>query len=299
VWCKKALNACWTLLKEVDVLFYLLYLVFSILGTIFNPLFFAFHLLDVLYRFPSLQNVIKSITTPRWPLLLSFIFLLIIVYFFSIVGYTYLYNDFEAGQCENLFNCFCQVFDKGFKSDGGIGGYLRDWTPGEINLGRLFYDNACNILIIIIMMNIVQGLTVDTFALLRKEHEVNTKDRENKCFICGLEKETIERATSRPFKFHTELDHNEWKYVHFVGYLQDKETTEYTGIESYVVEKVDNKDVSWFPQQEALSIKSQENDKDAVMLRESEEVKSAVKEMQQDIKEVSKNLDAGLFAQPT
>lgn len=299
VWCKKALNACWTLLKEVDVLFYLLYLVFSILGTIFNPLFFAFHLLDVLYRFPSLQNVIKSITTPRWPLLLSFIFLLIIVYFFSIVGYTYLYNDFEAGQCENLFNCFCQVFDKGFKSDGGIGGYLSDWTPGEINLGRLFYDNASNILIIIIMMNIVQGLTVDTFALLRKEHEVNSKDRENKCFICGLEKETIERATSRPFKFHTELDHNEWKYVHFVGYLQDKETTEYTGIESYVVEKVDNKDVSWFPQQEALSIKSQENDKDAVMLRESEEVKSAVKEIQQDIKEVSKNLDAGLFAQPT
>lgn len=297
VCCKKTLKACLALFKEVDVVFYLFYLVFSLLGTFFNPLFFAFHLLDVLYRYPSLQNVIKSITIPREPLLLTFIFLLIIVYFFGIVGYVYLYNDFEAGQCETLFNCFCQVFDKGFKSDGGIGGYLQDWTPGKISVGRLFYDNAYNILIIIIMMNIVQGLTVDTFALLRRTHDKNKKDRENKCFICGLEKETIERATSRSFKWHIENDHNEWKYVHFVGYLEDKEETEYTGIESYVKDKVKKKDVSWFPQQEALSIQSQESDLEAVRLRESEEVKSAVLEIQQDVKELSKNLDAGLFAQ--
>ena len=296
-YCEKTVLAGYRLFSEVDVIYYLAYQILSILGTFYNPLFFSFHLLDVLYRYPSLQNVIKSITLPRKPLLLSFLFLFIIIYFFGIVGYVYFYADFQPGQCETLFNCACQVFDKGFKSDGGIGGYLEDWTPGEINVGRLFYDNASNILILIIMMNIVQGLTVDTFAVLRRTHERNKLDRENKCFVCGLEKETIERVTRRSFKLHTSSDHNEWKYVHFVGYLTDKEETEYTGIESYVMEKVSKKDVSWFPQQEALLVRGQESDIDSVMLRESEEVRKVVMDIQQDVKELNKNLDAGLYAQ--
>ena len=294
---KKSITAVVFLLREVDVVFYLFYLLFSVLGTFVTPLFFSFHLLDVLYRYPSLQNVIKSITLPKESLLVSFLFLLIIVYFFGIVAYAYFYFDFNPGECENLFECFCAVFDKGFKSDGGIGGYLQDWTPGEINVGRLFFDNAYNILIIIIMMNIVQGLTVDTFAVLRKQHEKDKEDRENKCFICGLEKESIERATNRPFKHHTFYEHNEWKYVHFIGYLEDKEETEYTGIESYVVEKIAKKDVSWFPQQEALSIKNQESNTDTIMLKQSEELKSTLAEIETDLKELNKSLDAGMFSQ--
>ena len=38
-----------------------------------------------------------------------------------------------------------------------------------------------------------------------------------------------------------------WNYLFYIAYLKDKDETEYTGIESYVREKVDKQDISWFP----------------------------------------------------
>jgi len=38
-----------------------------------------------------------------------------------------------------------------------------------------------------------------------------------------------------------------WNYVFFIAYLKNKDQTDYTGIESYIDEKVELQDVSWFP----------------------------------------------------
>lgn len=49
------------------------------------------------------------------------------------------------------------------------------------------------------------------------------------------------------FFYHVKIEHNLWNYLFFISYLKDKETTEYSGFESYVAEKLDKKDISWFP----------------------------------------------------
>ena len=38
-----------------------------------------------------------------------------------------------------------------------------------------------------------------------------------------------------------------WNYIYFKAYLQFKKETEYTGIESYIKEKIDENDLEWFP----------------------------------------------------
>ena len=38
-----------------------------------------------------------------------------------------------------------------------------------------------------------------------------------------------------------------WNYVFFIAYLKNKDQTDYTGIESYISEKVELNDASWFP----------------------------------------------------
>ena len=38
-----------------------------------------------------------------------------------------------------------------------------------------------------------------------------------------------------------------WNYVFFIAYLKDKDETEYTGMESYIDEKIKNMDYTWFP----------------------------------------------------
>lgn len=38
-----------------------------------------------------------------------------------------------------------------------------------------------------------------------------------------------------------------WNYLFYIAYLNDKKKTEYTGIESYVSEKLEKDEISWFP----------------------------------------------------
>lgn len=46
------------------------------------------------------------------------------------------------------------------KNNGGIGGYLSSIVPqssSDFHIGRFFYDNVSNIVIVIIMINIFAG----------------------------------------------------------------------------------------------------------------------------------------------
>jgi inositol 1,4,5-triphosphate receptor type 1/inositol 1,4,5-triphosphate receptor type 3 len=47
-----------------------------------------------------------------------------------------------------------------------------------------------------------------------------------------------------------------WNYVFYISYLNDKEPTEYTGIESYIAEKLKNYDNSWIPINKAMVLKN-------------------------------------------
>jgi inositol 1,4,5-triphosphate receptor type 1/inositol 1,4,5-triphosphate receptor type 3 len=78
------------------------------------------------------------------------------------------------------------------------------------------FDNFYNLLLMIIMLNIIAGIIIDTFASLRDKHEADIADKKNICFICGLNKDLIERATNKPFAHHTYFDHNEWNYLFFL-----------------------------------------------------------------------------------
>jgi len=57
---------------------------------------------------------------------------------------------------------------------------------------------------------------------------------------------------------HIKKDHNPWNYVFYIAFLQDKDETEYTGVESYIHEKLKNFDFSWFPFHRAMALKSNE-----------------------------------------
>jgi inositol 1,4,5-triphosphate receptor type 1/inositol 1,4,5-triphosphate receptor type 3 len=45
------------------------------------------------------------------------------------------------------------------------------------------------------MINIISGIIIDTFGTLRDSLGKYTYDLENYCFICGFDKETIEKSS--------------------------------------------------------------------------------------------------------
>ena len=57
------------------------------------------------------------------------------------------------------------------------------------------FDNLYNIILAILMMNIILGLTIGTFAVLRKEEADTELDMQNRCFICDLDRCAPGRAT--------------------------------------------------------------------------------------------------------
>jgi len=142
------------LLSDFYVLYYSVYGLTAIIGLTVTPFFFAFHMFDVLVRFPLLQSVLQSIWIPRKPLLLTFLLYLLLNYVFSLAGYYFFYDEY-AGYCSSTWLCFLTAIDKAFKVDGGIGGFL---TPNvETSVSRFVFDNLYFLLVMIIMINIVAG----------------------------------------------------------------------------------------------------------------------------------------------
>lgn len=65
------------------------------MGLIIHPFFFAFHLLDF-FRISLLKNVIKSIYRPKDQLILTLTAYFIFEWYFSLIGYLVLNNDYKS-----------------------------------------------------------------------------------------------------------------------------------------------------------------------------------------------------------
>ena len=211
----KLLTVILFILKEIEVVYYLAYGALAVFGTIIHPFFFAFHLTEILIRYPTLKNVIKSVWEPRTQLFLTLILFIILVYVYALLGYTFFSEDFD-GKCEATIFCFLYTFDWTFKANGGVGGYLTDNQTGDkdtyepkYEIKRFVYDNTSNIILVIIMVNIVAGIIIDTFGSLRENENNKNRDIEDKCFMCGNLKTTFDRlsdsTTGGGFNHHIKM----------------------------------------------------------------------------------------------
>ena len=137
-------------------------------------------------------------------------------------------------------------------------------------LERLVYDNLFNILLLILLLNIIFGITIDTFAELRSEKEQQQEDQTNTCTICSIERNEFDRNSKITFKHHIKQEHNMWNYIYFILYLVNKQPTEYTGVESYVADLVEKESVQFFPLRQAMSLpNSTQTNLDSDMLKSS------------------------------
>jgi hypothetical protein len=96
-----------------EIIYYIGYIVFAALGRFMDQFFFAFLLLEVFTRVKTLKNVIMSVRKPIKELLLTFLLWVILVYYFSILLYSFFRADIPtkySNDCETLFRCVINVF---------------------------------------------------------------------------------------------------------------------------------------------------------------------------------------------
>eukprot|EP00760_Papus_ankaliazontas_P013904 PhM_4_TR15917/c0_g1_i1/m.26253 len=258
----------------------LVFWLFAVAGLVVSPHALAFHLLIIVQKSTILQNVTTAITTNGKSLLLTAILGMVMAYLFSIVGYVNFRGDFDAEgaqevarvvgvhpengteiietvlapTCATLQQCFVHIATAGIRNGGGVGDVMRGTNWFEPNyVARTVFDFAFWVVMIIIFLNILFGIILDTFAELRDDRNKKEEDMRTICFICGLEASSLERQGVQ-FSHHCVVEHNVWNYLYFMHHLQRKEKDDYTGQESYVCEKLSENDINFFPSGTCLSL---------------------------------------------
>lgn len=102
---------------------------------------------------------------------------------------------------------------------------------------RVIYDLLFFFIVIIIVLNLIFGVIIDTFADLRSEKQQKELILKNTCFICGINRSAFDNKTIS-FEEHIRNEHNMWHYLFFIVLIKVKDSTEFTGPESFVNEMV-------------------------------------------------------------
>jgi hypothetical protein len=280
------------LLQDTTFMYYVVFIVFSALALQFE-ICYSILLLDVVYRFPTLRNVLASVVTNANQLLMTAMLGIIIIYIYAFWGFsidTDIYFDSAIGmygenQCQSLWHCFLTTLNLGLRSGGGISDTLLKIQYS--NLGKYYqmfiFSLSFFLIVIIILLNIIFGIIIDTFAQLRDQKNFIEEDMRTKCFICNIDRYTFDR-NSYGFEQHIVEDHNVWQYLYFLVHLQEKDSTEYNGTESFCEKMIAIEDISWIPLHRALCLKS--TDVKAEESQVSQEVRAKVDDMERQMKEM-------------
>ncbi|CAK4082276.1 unnamed protein product [Aphanomyces euteiches] len=226
-------------------------------------LYYGLPLLDILAINPRLSNILKAITSNLAPLGVTMAFGAIVIYLFSLIGF-FRYQDLMKDnssnmECSSMMQCFFTYMHYGLLSGGGIGDYISntlshplDYSQPDQFYERLVFDLAFYIFILVLLVNLIMGIIIDSFTSLRESSEKKVEIEMNTCLVCNETKDDIEYrgillGLSNNFKRHTEEDHNLWHYLFFIMYLDAKPSNHMNGTESFVYGKLLAKEMSWIP----------------------------------------------------
>ncbi|RXM95220.1 Inositol 1,4,5-trisphosphate receptor type 1 [Acipenser ruthenus] len=239
------------MILDVEFLYHLLYLIICSLGVFVHVFFYSLLLFDLVYREETLLNVIKSVTRNGRSIVLTAVLALILVYLFSIVGYIFFKDDFilEVDRIPN------KTLGKEQLAGSVLLSQLGHGCSEPLFAARVIYDLLFFFMVIIIVLNLIFGVIIDTFADLRSEKQKKEEVLKTTCFICGLERDKFDNKTVT-FEEHIKVEHNMWHYLCFIVLVKVKDSTEYTGPESYVAEMIKELNLDWFPRMRAMSLVS-------------------------------------------
>ena len=248
---------------NVHVLYTILYMVFAILGLFVHHFFFAFHLIELIKSTPILKYVFLAFYEPLADVIFTYIFFFILIYFYSLLIFYRYYPLMPDYSCDSPLICMLFIYSNTFTSGGNLGNFI-DTKEESINISgdmeRYLLDISYTVIMVYVVWQMVIGLILDAFDNLRGDREEIEEDMENTCFICGLNREKIEKYYLGKEGFENHLqDHNVENYLFYMLYLEEKDPNEYSGLESYVKENIEKESINWFPMQRSLKIEEWEN----------------------------------------
>ncbi len=145
--------------------------------------------------------------------------------------------------------CLLTSLDYGLRTRGGIGEIIRriSFERNKVHyILRFIYDILYFALMIVLLLELVFGIIIETFRDLRIKETHNDHDKSYICYICGVKKDYLEKNRLN-FKEHCEKVHNIWNYVNYMLRLKFLDPQELNAINSFALENLENKKIGWVP----------------------------------------------------
>jgi inositol 1,4,5-triphosphate receptor type 3 len=244
----------------------------SILGIIthYNLFYFVLQLLVVINFVDTIKEIVIAFQIRFSQLFCMIGFLAILIFFFSNIGFFFYIDEFDAqingkteNYCQTLLECAITYFNHGVRAGGGIGDILpeKDFIDMNSYTIRWTTDLIFYITVILLLLNMINGVIVSTFSQIRETSSQKEEDIEERCFICNKEKKDFEKKKI-DFSNHCETEHNLYDYIMFFVMLKRIEEKDLDSDQTYINEKLDEKDIAFFPVGYAKGFEDEEDEEE-------------------------------------
>ena len=172
-----------------------------------------------------------------------------LAFFFFSGDFIHVLEGNQENTCGSLLYCFLTHMNYGLRTDGGIGDWISKSSfidDPNYFIGMFLFQFLFFVIIIVVMLAVIGGNVIDTFAELREKAREDFDDMSNVCYICGGRRDEIGKQGEN-FEDHLNNVHNMWTYVDYIIGLKTVDPQETNAINSFVIDKLEEKKISWFP----------------------------------------------------
>ena len=237
--------------SDVQILMWNLLLgVIAIISVDFHFLY-SIQLFTLFFLIKSMYTLIYSVQI-RYDQFCSIGFMILLAsLLFSMIKYRWFTGN-EA--CKTYSECFFDMLNSGVRGGSGMGfGIKKLGQAGfytEFILEMLIF-----ILVMLVLMNMITGIIVDSFQKLREKKNEENELKENTCYICSLHREKFEKRGIK-FENHTEQEHNVINYFNYIYKVEMTDESDLNSLDYQVMQSIKNKRTDFFPINTCLSLSS-------------------------------------------
>lgn len=157
--------------------------------------------------------------------------------------------------CQSLLECSVTYFNRGVRSGGGIGDIAQaeSYSDGIMFWFRFATDFIFFVTVILLLLNMINGVIVSTFSQIREESAAKDEDIKNKCFICSLERIEFEKRKIN-YEEHCKNEHNTETYIKYLVGVKLINPKDLDADQSFITECLKSRDIACFPVFRSFSV---------------------------------------------
>ena len=241
--------------EEINLLLFIILMGIFVLFSKYYLFFYVLQLVTVINFTDTIYEIVQAFYIRFTQLICMIGFLAILIFFFSNVGFYFYIDEFNTtinnlndNYCQSLIECFVLYFNHGVRAGGGIGDILpeKSFIDMKSYFIRWITDIIFYIIVILLLLNMINGIIVSTFSQIRELSQIKEEDINQKCFICGQSKEDFEK-NKIDFNNHISNEHNLWNYIMFFVNLKCIKEKDLDSDQTYIAKKLDELDIAFFP----------------------------------------------------